>query len=487
MQSSVIFDKKIFFNILFGLSVTELISLWNYVYFKESAVIFFLIIACYAVLCLKKLDWGLYLILAELFIGGKGYLFFLATGNFVISLRVALFSIFLLIWFLKKIKNFGFTFSNYLKDTSIRILLVLFMFILYAFFNGYTNNSLKNVFLDFNAWLFFLLVFAFLDIFKERRVFNITLLLLFTTVITTAVKTAAVLFLFSHKIFTVGDIFYKWIRDTGVGEITHIDQSLFRVFFQSHVYALISAALILGFLFTKMQFKKNESVFFGAVLYFSLFILVAGQSRSFWLSGIISVILMTIYSLISKKNFKALVFPIFLFIIIFSLGSLTALISGYPSGNIFLVRSKSLQAESSASSRKNQFLPLIKQIKKNPLLGSGFGTEVEYISNDPRIRQKNPDGVYKTYAFEWGYLDMVVKLGFLGVGIFLLYLFFLFKESKHFFNDNVFLLPLIFSGFSLLVVHMVTPYLNHPLGIGFILLLSAYTFSLKTKTAISQK
>ena len=130
------------------------------------------------------------------------------------------------------------------------------------------------------------------------------------------------------------------------------------------------------------------------------------------------------------------------------------------------------------SSRWSQLPNLTKEIIKHPILGSGWGTTVTYQSTDPRILiTNNPTGLYTTYAFELGYLDIILKIGLLGLIVYLLFIWTIIKKYWQLWQKNTdrgeralaigFLLGL----FALLIVHGFSPYLNHPLGIGYLLLM----------------
>jgi O-antigen ligase len=137
-------------------------------------------------------------------------------------------------------------------------------------------------------------------------------------------------------------------------------------------------------------------------------------------------------------------------------------------GTILRQRLSEFGGEAAATSRIRLFQALIPVIGRQPIIGSGFGTTVTYRSDDPRQQQSPNRGVYTTYAFELGYLDMAVKIGLLGVAIWLILM------SRIL---TALLQPLdpLSLGFAvgliaLATVHLTTPYLNHPLGIGFVLL-----------------
>ena len=130
--------------------------------------------------------------------------------------------------------------------------------------------------------------------------------------------------------------------------------------------------------------------------------------------------------------------------------------------------------------------PLGESIIKHPVIGSGFGTTVTYKSVDQRLLASTAgaSGEYTTYAFEWAYLDLLLKIGLVGVFIYLLLIFKILQILwQNILNKNDYELRVtdyrlrlgIFLAFiSLLAVNIFTPYLNHPLGIGFILIISIF-------------
>ena len=118
--------------------------------------------------------------------------------------------------------------------------------------------------------------------------------------------------------------------------------------------------------------------------------------------------------------------------------------------------------------------PMTKKIIQSPIIGSGFGTLVEYQSEDPRALESANGGLYETFSFEWGWLDFLLKIGIIGTFVYLLLLFQILKTTWNKFkqNKNPIILGCIFSVIALCAIHALTPYLNHPLGIGWILIVS---------------
>jgi O-antigen ligase len=162
--------------------------------------------------------------------------------------------------------------------------------------------------------------------------------------------------------------------------------------------------------------------------------------------------------------------------------------------------------EAAASSRLAQIEPIKQAILKSPLVGYGFGKTITYYSADPRLMPQTAggSGEITTYAFEWGYLDLILKFGIIGTVVYLFFIFvilrkllifnFQFLISKQIKNSNDqssnlrvtdyelritsyglrtgFALALV----TLLVVNIFSPYLNHPLGIGFIIISMVMSF-----------
>jgi hypothetical protein len=128
---------------------------------------------------------------------------------------------------------------------------------------------------------------------------------------------------------------------------------------------------------------------------------------------------------------------------------------------------------------------------KHPLLGSGFGTAVTYQTHDPRLLADNPGGQYRTTAFEWGYSDLWLKFGVLGILAYGWFMFALVRplcavvrrargampssSAGEISQENV--RALVAAGAllalaALLATHLFSPYLNHPLGIGMLMMVA---------------
>ena len=297
------------------------------------------------------------------------------------------------------------------------------------------------------------------------------------------IKTLILLFIFSHNIQGLVYELYRWTRDSGIGEITLIQGGFYRIFFQSHIFILLAFFIFL-FILVKEIDKKNLQQILKRCNIISLFtvycllftVIIISFSRSFWV-GTIAGILFTLGIIFYKYNFKeaAITLGFIILTSIISLGLVVAIVKfpfpnplgGFNTGELIAKRVTTAN-EAAISSRWQLLPPLLEEIRKDRIRGQGFGAVVTYKSSDPRIMETTTDGFYTTYAFEWGWLDIFLKIGILGVtAYFLLLKMLIYTGLKSSFYLNWGLVTGILVIF---VVNIFTPYLNHPLGIGFLIL-----------------
>ncbi len=507
---SIFFGKYFRLTLIFILFL-EILSFCGYLYSEINTLVFFVISFFAFVLSLKKLEYGLYILLVELFIGSKGYLFSFEINGINLSIRIALFLIIISVWFSnllinrfilkKKLTNF----SNQEKSIYIPYL-ALFLFIVWGLIWGLIrNNTFENIFFDFNAWLYFLLIFPFLSTFKSWKQLESIFQIFTASLITQSLKTLFVFYAFSHY-WTVGlGELYSWIRSTGIGEITQLKEGFHRIFFQSHLYLLIGFFVFLIIFLNKKniteesrQQLKIKNLHFLLVFFFSLPVLIS-FSRSFWvgtLAGLFFLFFWIGFEYFKKRKFPSRSYKIFWFEI-FKLGSLLILLFvlqitfiwaliNFPKPKRPIVdfslmaqeRITTSPGEAAGISRLNLLRPLFREIFRHPIVGSGFGTTVTYQSSDPRILTSAPEGWYTTYAFEWGYLDIWLKIGLIGLLVYLWLIWTIWqkgwqiiKEEKSSFASSI-SLGMLLGLLAIFVTNIFSPYLNHPLGIGYLMLCS---------------
>lgn len=491
-----------------------LLSYLGYLFPILNAVIFWLILITTIVLSFKKLEYGVLIVLSELFVGGRGYLFSFNFFGFVVSLRLALFCAVFLFWFFyyRSYNKYSFVKSKYF----LPFVFLTFIIILAAARGVYFGHSLKNIFFDLNGYLYFAFIFPVFDVINKNNLIKKLLQNLIAAATTLALLTIFIGFGFSflhpevrldldksgilsfefekgeeitqeisHSVLAKEELKtfalrrdmseqkqaeYRWSRDTGIGELAYISGRFFRFFSASQLYQVILFGLILFFFkdkfFQKTLFKKDSflpAVILG-IIFLSIFI---SFSRSFWL-GTIAICLFFLFSLPKKYLFKTIFFGfVLLIILILVLKFFTP--SVYDS---FSDRISSIfrpQTQSTALTRINILNSAWQEIKQHFLFGWGFGKIISYESVIP-----GASGILKVFAFEWQYLEILLKLGLIGIIFYSWFLFSIFTEGyklKNLSGEKKFIANTLIAGlFGFLIINITTPYLNHPLGIGFLII-----------------
>lgn len=497
-------NNKIFRLSILFIVAAELLSFLGYYIPVFNLVGFFAALIATLVLSLTDIKYGIWIALTELIIGSKGYLFHFDAGDSAVSIRIAVWMTAMSVWFFriafnffkktgarKKIKELEGL--EFFKSAYAPYFIVLFIFILWGLANGLINrNDYGNIFFDFNGWLFFLYVLPVFSAVKSRKDIEELLNVAGAAAIWICVETFILLYAFSHKLFFI-DGLYHWIRDTGVGEITQIQGGFSRIFFQSHIYALIGffAAFVL---FTRewnvRRNRKNLLIYFVAMAIFMAANLIS-LSRSNWIGVAAGIAVFWIFSFFTqeanRKNFLNInAFLILNFIAgIFLIAAIVRF--PYPAGSdintsVLLANRVSQFTEEAGVDSRWALLPeLTRSIFAYPVMGKGYGASVTYKSDDPRVLQNNQGGWYTTYAFEWGWLDIWLKLGLFGV------LSYLALSLKLIYGNLIkktcwLNTALAVSLASIAVLSFFSPYMNHPLGIGFLIIFSAIS-SVESKTS----
>lgn len=492
---------KIFTISLLIILIAELFSFCGYVFPIINTIGFFVVALLVLTATIYKLEYGLLFLLAELFIASKGYLFYLDFQGHSVSIRITIWLIVMAVWLSRvlfnaiKTKKVAFAFR---QSSYFYYFLIFFAFIGLAAVNGIVkHNDLSNIFFDANGWFYLFLILPIYEVVfgtKNDDTINNILQVFSASVLWLAIKTLFFVYLFSHFQFDLIYPMYRWLRTTGVGEVTLIQGGFYRVFFQSHIYLLIYFVL---FLLTVIKELPNKSwikylyfLFLTAILAVS----IVNFSRSNWV-GLIAGLSVLFVILVWQRQwqflFKSIIltFSATIFGLILIVATVYFLIpkpiGGFSTTDLLSNRASEITGEAGASSRMALLPKILDQIKTAPILGRGFGATVTYKTSDPRILQNNPSGNYTTYAFEWGWLDIWLKFGAVGL------LFYLFILGKIFVIDNYKMLArpnnlknlkdhnnltIISLSLGMLIiaaVSMFSPYTNHPLGLGYLVISTA--------------
>lgn len=438
------------------------------------------------VLALFRPVQALALLMTEYVIGSKGS-FFKAFGDPVnnggISVRIVLFAAFFVGWFIQWVRTGRWKqIATYFKGREEYLALGLLIAV------GFVNGILRHntfVLADANAWGFLLLLLPVLDLARRvmREQIHTFAAWIAAALLWGITKTFLLFYLFSHVYPAwLLEPIYFWVRRTGVGEITRAGGSVFRIFFQSHVYALL---LLPGFLLVQ-RFKRSRLalVLTGFSALFLAQILIS-LSRSFFLGLCVSGLVACVFAWRSERM-RGVVqlggrFIGTLVISAVIVAGLCFFPLPYSSSSLLDAWQGRINAGDDASASRWKLLPAMwEKIKEQPILGSGFGATVTYTSRDPRVVQST-GGVYTTYAFEWGWLEHWIKFGILGIPVLGLLLI---RLGRRIYQSELVLSQkriLALSLVALAAVHVSTPYLNHPLGFAWLVMLEGMAERWKTR------
>lgn len=433
-----------------------------------------LIVGIAAVVYARSFTWGTAIVLAELVGGSLGRLFVFPGGGGLASVRMGLFAVALLgtawhvirheerrRWIVKRLRG------------NVNVFIVAFV-LLVALTRGLWQFPISSVIADANAYAFLLLLPTILLVCREEADRSRVLSVVFGAATAISLLSLVVLFLFTHGISpTVASPLYKWIRDFGLGEATPMATGFVRVFFQAHVWTMI-VALWSVVLLTCARSTTPRWVWVVGVLTASTVAL--SFSRTLWIATFVGVMLFG-FLLALRRETRSMI-PRFLLVcvVVVSLGAALPFLVTRGAGGLAFQRATTVTGEPAADSRLNLLKVMWPAIQEHVVLGWGFGKSLTYETRDPRLLAYFPDGRYTTTAFEWGWLDFWLKLGLVGLLTMLFWVASLFFGTTQLFRvSDEMAWPAAFaaSTAAIAVAHIFSPWLNHPLGLGYLLLVSA--------------
>jgi hypothetical protein len=425
-----------------------------------------------------RLEWGLAAAFAELFGNSHGHLVFTEVFGFTLSLRMVVFLAVMLGWVFLFVRG---KVSVDVRDPRWICFLPLLVAVILGLVVGFSQNEIGKVFADGNAYFYlgYLLPILSVSWTLERR--RLLLQTLCASAVWVTLLSLGLLYFFTHYPEWMLEVVYAFIRDTRTAELTKMVGSLFRVFLQAQI-----SVMFMLFLFVPLLWVPRATVRNGWNLFFAcsagMSVVIIGLSRSFWLGIIVGVCVSVILSvhffstrcssiargagilLLSGVVGVLLLVCMVLFPLpyrVTSTGDLSQLLS-----------SRTTDASDVAVSSRWKLLPAIwDEIVDSPVVGKGFGEEVAFQTDDPRVRAFSPDGIWSTYALEWGWLELWLKMGILGPVSFLVLVSILARGLLPTKEDpqawlSIGLLSMLCA---LYVTHVFSPYLNHPLGLGILL------------------
>ncbi|MCW1892558.1 MAG: O-antigen ligase family protein, partial [Candidatus Uhrbacteria bacterium] len=455
----------------------ELVSALTIFHWAWNSIALIVVAGVFAWVAYKRPALALSAFLLELTIGSKGALLQLGGWPGVLSLRVVLFVALFLGWGLNVL-------VHHRVPQVIRLLASrkAWMFLVamagYGALRGLAFHH-EQAGADANAWVFLALLAPVLDVADrygkdlKRYAFGAFI----AGIVWLGVKTIGLEYLFSHGFKSISPQAYLWVRRTGVGEVTLVTANAFRIFMQSYIWLIPALFGVVSYAISHQKDShlhktKTHRLFFLAIILATLGI---SLSRSIWIGCAVGgLLLIALYRARFFQAWKSLigfvVSGIAAFVIIF-------VTLAFPIPHVDMASMKTLfgsrasTSDAAAASRWNLLPPVMEKIKQHPILGNGFGATITYESKDPRILQEHPDGMYTTYAFEWGWLEHWVKMGIFGFLAVIIVLFSLVRRVATSQLPEWTRYAALATIAALAAVHVFTPYLNHPLGLGMLFMI----------------
>lgn len=451
----------------------------------EWALFLFLSLA-FVFIIFRSFELGVLILLGELFMGSFGHLFRVHLAGIEIPIRFVLFAVVLCRWSVLPASPQKFAFFRWhLFRWYCLVLATIAAGIILGMVRGNDPSVLAY---DVNGYLFLLIgpaLFTALAAAEQRKR---GLSVLVAAVLFLAVQAIVLLALFVHARSLLHPL-YRWVRDLQLYEVTAISANVYRIFSPTQLYSIIGLCFVFGAALASERRTMRQSIGLTLLACSATLAIVVSQSRSFWLgtafaAGIAVILAFRIFrkSLFSVSRLIIVLLVVFLLdIAVLSFTAnfpyLWARPGARPLAALLSERGKTT-TDVASESRFGLIGPMLRSIARHPILGNGFGTTVTFRSSDPRA-VATTGGLRTTAAFEWGFLDFALKTGVVGLTAWILLLLrigqtawqrLVAQTANH---ERMIATGALLGIVAVSVIHMFSPYLNHPLGIGFLLFAGA--------------
>jgi len=384
-----------------------------------------------------------FFVFIELFLGGGGHL----VEIYTIPLRMILFVLMLFLWLSYKFM------TNFSIKKSSFALSAIIVLLSYSFVSSSVGILKSNPYLlvirDLTPILFFLYYFIMRDILtSEERIRAVIKLMLFSAMLLSLVGIS--IYLAGNLMPQYRNYIYTFVNN--IGEVDFRFQSNFGVFHKGYIFVLISSLILFNSLIQEKNLLNSKKMVSFVILAIAL---ILSLTRGFWIAFLFSSMFIFLLLKINAKIKFLFVFVSLVIIVLVMLFSLpTAICSDIVNRTSDLGGDVSIQ-------RRLHFIPIAANIfLQNPILGSGYGTVL-------------PGDVGS--HLEISYLDILMEQGMIGFMIwgYLIYkVFFHWRKLRRKIPaKKVFLDGLIAGLVGLLIVTGINPFINNPLGIGYLLII----------------
>lgn len=393
----------------------------------------------------NKLSFLAIIIVIELVLGGSGRL--ITFGSFF-SIRYILFFITLLYFILNCI------FNNYrIKKNMFYFDIIMFFYVFtFAIANGIISGyEIVDVIKSSQGYLYLLIYFPISLLIdnkqKSKQIFRII------------INCAIVLSLVSITIFVIYyfdstkySVFTPILDKLDYGYIAYRG-GLPAVFLKTSPFIAISFVLLLVHY---INLKIERNLVNTLKLSILLFGIIVTMSMGIWIGTSVGILLTILLAKGKNKVFG-------LAIIILLMGFAYYLSSDYISASI---TNRLSSNDSSFIIKLDQFFMLVKNWVNRLIFGNGFGIEITFLTELGKRTMIN---------FELFWLQLLVNMGLIGfiiyLKIFIKSIYYSFKKNNAIsFKDTLHIKSLIIGLVVLVIISSVNPFLNNPIGIGYLVI-----------------
>lgn len=358
-----------------------------------------MILLFFLFLALFRQEFAWIVLISELLLDGNGH-FFSFLG---IALRSVMIGLFLIVWF-------G---THIVRRTDLRQfapqrryavpLILIFASAIAGCAVGIARNHPHAALEDLAPFLFLFLIFPAKEFFiltfastkKNFRGF----------IAGSFCFSVGTLLLFSSGFAKLQGPYYHWFRDIAGGKITDMGFNLFRIVLPEHILLIFFLPMLIAEIaLSSQRFLR------WLVVQFAGLTLMLNISRTYILASATAI--GTLFFFLPKKHWFAVTLSsiagfAILFPVLCRMAS-RGQISGF---ELYASRFAGIahsSTEESAATRSELLRPIMAKIRAHPIFGSGFGSSITYV--DQKTREEKT-----TRQFDWGYLEIWVKMGTVGL------------------------------------------------------------------------
>ncbi len=466
-----------------------------------------------AILTYRSLFTGFLVAAVEIFIGGHGHLIHAPIIGFSFSLRMIIFLAVMGSWLVlliqKKIR------FNFLLRTQYPFVILAAVLILGVLVGLLRKNSFAAIFDDANSYATLALLFPLIGIsWTEERKTQL-LSALTTSAVWLSFVTIILSFVFTHAGEQFTRPIYVFFRDTRLAEVTlqsvtnssgTIAHPLaarvlgdsgywYRIFMQSHFFIVAALLLIVSYMMIAIQEGHARVRYVSLVLILFGSALLISQSRSFFVGLLLATLTVIAASFFLRRSDTRRLIQRLGVLALLGLcaGTVALLTIRFPLAvnppieqALFYDTSVDTTRTSAVTSRWTLVRTLNEKIIASPVVGSGFGTVLSYESDDPRVFDETGGTILTTYRFEWGYHDIWIKMGLLGLAALAAYYFMITQQLTRAWGmvPRWLLVGILGGLIALSIAHIFSPYLNHPIGLIWLLCVIPFIYTEKNESVI---